>query len=243
MLSLRDRNWLPFSIGKLFTVSRPIARSKDDYEEGDIPFIASGSTDNGVAKYCKPEAEEMLDSSGCITVSPVDGSCFYQPVSFLGRGGGGSSIMLLRNDAINCFNGIFIARMLNQTLGSKYTYGRMGNAKTIIREQVLLPIKESGGPDWQFMEDYIREREAVQVERCREFLMKRIADIERERESNRLQAQLFFLVQKKLEVVPNRPDIRHSFWKAPGVSQSKTWETPVHRSARQRQRYCWFYSR
>ena len=182
MLSLRDRNWLPFSIGKLFTVSRPIARSKDDYEEGDIPFIASGSTDNGVAKYCKPKTEEMLDSSGCITVSPVDGSCFYQPVSFLGRGGGGSSIMLLRNDAINCFNGIFIARMLNQTLGSKYTYGRMGNAKTIIREQVLLPIKESGSPDWQFMEDFIREREAIQVERCREFLTKRIASIERERE-------------------------------------------------------------
>ena len=89
--------------------------------------------------------------------------------------------MLLRNDAINCFNGIFIARMLNQTLGSKYTYGRMGNAKTIIREQVLLPIKESGSPDWQFMEDFIREREAIQVERCREFLTKRIASIERER--------------------------------------------------------------
>ena len=90
--------------------------------------------------------------------------------------------MLLRNDAINCFNGIFIARMLNQTLGSKYTYGRMGNAKTIIREQVLLPIKESSSPDWQFMEDYIREREAIQVERCREFLTKRIPSIERERE-------------------------------------------------------------
>lgn len=243
MLSLRDRNWLPFSIGKLFTVSRPIARSKDDYEEGDIPFIASGSTDNGVAKYCKPKAEEILDSSGCITVSPVDGSCFYQPVSFLGRGGGGSSIMLLRNEAINCYNGIFIARMLNQTLGSKYTYGRMGNAKTIIREQVLLPINESGSPDWQFMEDYIREREAIQVDCCRKFLMKRIADIERERESNPFQAQLFFLVQKKLEVVHNQSDIRHSFWKAPGVSQSKAGETPVHRCARQQQRYCRLYSR
>ena len=34
------------------------------------------------------------------------------------------------------------------------------------------------------MENYIREREAAQIERCREFLMKRIADIERERESN-----------------------------------------------------------
>lgn len=211
MLSLRDRNWLPFSIGKMFTVSRPIARSKDDYEEGDIPFIASGSTDNGVAKYCKPKAEEILDSSGCITVSPVDGSCFYQPVSFLGRGGGGSSIMLLRNEAINCYNGIFIARMLNQTLGSKYTYGRMGNAKTIIREQMLLPINESGSPDWQFMEDYIREREAIQVDRCREFLMKRIADIERERERVKPDFTIFHLCQRKLGTSSRHSDLMVCF--------------------------------
>lgn len=47
----------------------------------------------------------------------------------------------------------------------------------------MLPIDESGNPDRQFMEDYIHEREAIQVERCRKFLMKRIASIERERES------------------------------------------------------------
>lgn len=184
MLSLQDRQWLSFSIGSLFTVSRPVARSKDDYDEGDIPFVASGATNNGIAKYCRPKEDEILDSPGCISVSPVDGSCFYQPIAFLGRGGGGSSIMLLRNEIINCYSGIFTARMLTQTLGSKYTYGRMGNSKTIIREQLLLPANELGNPDWQFMEDYIREREVIQVERCREFLMKRITDIEeRERES------------------------------------------------------------
>lgn len=46
----------------------------------------------------------------------------------------------------------------------------------------MLPIDESSDPDWQFMEDYIREREAIQIEHCCEFLMKRTSDIERERE-------------------------------------------------------------
>ncbi len=245
MLNLQDRNWFPFSVGELFTVSRPAARSKDDYEEGDIPFIASGSTDNGVAKYCKPKAEEALDAPKCLTVSPVDGSCFYQPVSFLGRGGGGSSIMLLRNEAINCFNGVFVARMLSHTLGSKYTYGRMGNAKTILREQLLLPTDEAGDPDWQFMEDYIREREAIQVQRCRSFLMKRIASIEREREreSKRPQAQPLFPAQKRMEALLHRPDIRYSFWEALGISQPKARKSTIHRSARQQQRCCGFYSR
>ncbi|WP_158276287.1 restriction endonuclease subunit S [Bifidobacterium callitrichidarum] len=43
----------------------------------------------------------------------------------------------------------------------------------------MLPIDDAGEPDWQFMEDYIREREAVQVERCREFLARRLEEIER----------------------------------------------------------------
>ena len=182
MLSLQDRNWLAFSVDEIFTVSRPVSRTKDDYENGDIPFVASGASGNGVVKFCTPKIDEELDAPRCISVSPVDGSCFYQPISFLGRGGGGSSIMLLRSDALNPFTGIFIARMLTQTLGAKYTYGRMGNAKTILREQLLLPVDMLGEPDWKFMEDYIRERETAQVERCREFLMKRIAGIERERE-------------------------------------------------------------
>lgn len=181
MLSLQDRNWLAFSVDEIFTVSRPPSRTKDDYEDGDVPFIASGASGNGVAKFCKPKKGEQLEAPGCISVSPVDGSCFYQPISFLGRGGGGSSIMLLRSDVLNSFTGVFIARMLTQTLGAKYTYGRMGNSKTILREQLLLPVNMLGEPDWKFMEDYIREREAAQAERCREFLMKRIADIERER--------------------------------------------------------------
>ena len=181
MLSLQDRNWLAFSVDEIFTVSRPPSRTKDDYEDGDVPFIASGASGNGVAKFCKPKKGEQLEAPGCISVSPVDGSCFYQPISFLGRGGGGSSIMLLRSDVLNSYTGVFIARMLTQTLGAKYTYGRMGNSKTILREQLLLPVDMLGEPDWKFMEDYIREREAAQAERCREFLMKRIADIERER--------------------------------------------------------------
>lgn len=181
MLSLDDRKWSLFVVGKLFSVTRPNSRTKDSYEKGDIPFIASGSMNNGAAKYCTPAKGEKLDKAGCITVSPVDGSCFYQPVDFLGRGGGGSSILLLRSNRMTRNSGQFVARALEQTLKAKYTYGRMGNSKTIEREKFMLPVDDTEEPDWEFMEDYVREREAAQVERCREFLARRLEEIERER--------------------------------------------------------------
>ena len=156
-MKLSDKEWDVFFIGDLFTVSRPIARNKDDYQEGNIPFVASGSENNGVMKCCTPAENERLDKSGCITVSPVDGSAFYQSYDFLGRGGAGSSILILRSQHLNCYNGLFIAKMIMQTCSCKYTYGHMGNKDNIKRERIMLPKKDDGEPDYQFMEKYTQE--------------------------------------------------------------------------------------
>ena len=84
--SVHDRPWKQFFIGDIFTVSRPTARNNDDYSKGNIPFVASGSINNGVMKCCLPKETEKLDEGNCITVSPVDGSTFYQQTDFqIGR--------------------------------------------------------------------------------------------------------------------------------------------------------------
>ncbi len=49
-MRLSDREWKIFIIGDLFSINRPIARNKDHYENGNVPFVASGSGNNGVMK-------------------------------------------------------------------------------------------------------------------------------------------------------------------------------------------------
>lgn len=153
--TLEEKEWREFHIGELFEVSRPTARNKDAYQTGDIPFVASGSVNNGVTKLCKPFEEEQLDDGCCITVSPVDGSTFFQPMNFLGRGGAGSSILMLRCSNLNLYCGQFIARAIQQTC-SKYTYGHMGNKDSIKRERIMLPVADSGEPDYEYMEQYAK---------------------------------------------------------------------------------------
>ena len=153
--ALSEKEWKVFRIGDFFEVSRPIARNKDAYEVGNIPFVASGSMNNGVMKYCVQHDDESLDAANCVTVSPVDGNSFYQPVAFLGRGGAGSSILMLRGSMLNEFNGQFIARIIQQTC-SKYTYGHMGNKDSIKRERVMFPVNNSGEPDYEYMEQYVK---------------------------------------------------------------------------------------
>ena len=169
MISLQDRAWKELSIGSIFEVKRPKPRSEKQYQQGKVPFIASGNMNNGVIKCCTPQNEELLDRGNCITVSPVDGSAFYQEFDFLGRGGAGSSILLLYNDNLCRYSGLFISRMIRQTC-SKYCYGKMGNQESINREKIMLPIDEHSTPDYSFMEQYIKEREHLLVQKYKDFI-------------------------------------------------------------------------
>ena len=155
--------WKEFEIENLFSISRPPARLANEFEKGDIPFVASGNENNGVEKYVAVK-DEILDKKGCISVSPVDGSCFYQPYDFLGRGGAGSSIILLRNARINQYNAFFVCSVLRKVC-SKYNYSNMGSASKIKQEKILLPATPAGEPDWKYMEMYMRGVEAIAKEK------------------------------------------------------------------------------
>lgn len=153
---IKSTEWGDFVIEDLFEIKRPSTRSQSNYEEGEIPFIASGNYNNGVLKYLKPKENEKLDKGNCITVSPVDGSTFYQKNDFLGRGGAGSSIILLYNNNLNENNGTFIATIIRK-ICSKYGYNDMGSKETIRKETIKLPIDRNGNPDYEYMDKYMTE--------------------------------------------------------------------------------------
>ena len=158
MKQIDTKQWKEFIIKDLFTVKRPSARSQANYNDGDIPFVASGNFNNGVLKYLEPKKGEILDAGNCITVSPIEGSSFYQEDDFLGRGGAGSSIILLYNPNLNLYNGYFIATVI-RTVCKKYAYSDMANKDTIGAEKIKLPVDETGNPDFSYMESYMKNLE------------------------------------------------------------------------------------
>lgn len=163
MAKIDTSRWKEYEIGKLFEISRPVTRSQAKYSEGNIPFVASGNFNNGVVKYCEPEKDEVLDGKNCITVSPLDGSAFYQPDDFLGRGGAGSAILMLRNPNLDEKNGLFLATAIRASL-TKYTYSDQLNSQKIASENIEIPVDSHGCPDWTYMDEYMsavmRESEA-----------------------------------------------------------------------------------
>lgn len=154
MAKIDTSRWKEFIIGGLFEISRPVARSQTKYEDGVVPFVASGNFNNGVTKWCTPQGDEVLDAGNCITVSPLDGSAFYQAEPFLGRGGAGSAILMLRNTNLTELSGLFVSSVIRRSL-TKYTYSDQLNSETIEEEMILLPVDASDEPDWAYMDEYM----------------------------------------------------------------------------------------
>ncbi|MBF0710177.1 MULTISPECIES: restriction endonuclease subunit S [unclassified Gemella] len=149
--------WKKFQISSLFQIKRPAPRSVKKYNDGSIPFVSSGNYNNGVDSYRMPLDNELLEKGNCITVSPVDGSTFYQPTDFLGRGGAGSSILLLYNDKLTKYTGLFLAAIIRGTLTRKYQYNDMGSSESIKLEYIKLPVNIKNEIDWEYMERYVKQ--------------------------------------------------------------------------------------
>lgn len=152
------REWGELRVGELFDIKHPAARSEKKYCEGEINYVSSGAFNNGVANKLMPLPNELLDRGGCITVSPLDGSSFYQEEDFLGRGGSGASISILYNSHLNRNNALFICSVIRSSANG-FGYTDLLNGENLKSLTIKLPVDKTGQPDWAYMEEYMRKVE------------------------------------------------------------------------------------
>lgn len=186
MLDLNNRDWAPFKISDLFQPARGTEKDMTSLQVGDVPLISARNCDNGVKAFVSIPNERLHRGHAITLNNDGDGGAglaYYQPMEFALD----THVTDLRpRDSIGNLSRYamqFVAASISKQR-TLFGHGRSISLKRLNLLRVMLPIDESSNPDWQFMEDYIREREAIQVQRCREFLMKRIASIERERVNN-----------------------------------------------------------
>lgn len=134
--------------------------------------MSSGSINNGIISYLEPNEDEELEKGNCITVSPLDGSSFYQEDDFLGRGGAGSAISLLYNDNLTRYNALFICTVI-KIMAQKFDYNDALTSDNLKTLKISLPAqKDKNGefsidvnkqysdegfiPDWDYMEQYMK---------------------------------------------------------------------------------------
>lgn len=158
MAKIDTREWKEFVLQDIFEIKHPRSRSQSQYENGDIPYVSSGAYNNGIAAYLTPKNGEKLDRGNCITVSPLDGSSYWQEDDFLGRGGSGASISMLYNSNLNQYSALFVCAAI-KAVSAKYGYDNLLNSNNLKMLKIKLPTTSENLPDYAYMEQYMRSLE------------------------------------------------------------------------------------
>lgn len=173
MLKLNDREWKSFPISAIASISPGKRLTKADMLPGKTPFIGASDSCNGITEFIsnKNESEDRNVLGVNYNGSVVEN--FYHPYRAL-FSDDVKRLHLLGHEG-NQYIYLFLkAVILKQK--SKYQYAYKFNEERLKRQKILLPIANSGEPDYEFMEQYsknlMENKRAKYIERFRKELAK-----------------------------------------------------------------------
>lgn len=154
-------NWAIFRIGEIFSIENCKCKKVSDLKDGDIPYIAATSNNNGVLRFVERK-EQLITKGNCIVfICDGEGSVglsIYKSQDFIGT----TTVKVGRCRELNKYTAMFITTVAD-TVRGKYNFGYKRNERNLKRETINLPITTDGSPDWTFMEQYMRNIESCKI--------------------------------------------------------------------------------
>lgn len=153
-MPLADKQWKPFFINEIFTISAGKRLTKADMDNGNIPFIGATDSNNGITSWiATPNISYDKNVLG-VNYNGSVGENFYHSYGCVFSDD--VKRLHLRNHSDNKYVLLFFKTIILQQK-VKYTYGYKFNGKRMERQKILLPVNAQGIPDYEYMEDYIKE--------------------------------------------------------------------------------------
>lgn len=160
-LKLTDRNWGRFTIGDLFhiKIGKSIDGNKVNRESGKIAYITRKEQNNGLDGFIDYESDFLNNDYLVLTIGNETAEPFVQCYPFFT----GTKVNILKpRQELSASVLSFVAVSLKQHK-SKYSYSFTINSTRLKKQVILLPVNSDGLPDWQFMEDFTKQKEQKQI--------------------------------------------------------------------------------
>lgn len=158
---VNEKNWEPFPIVNLFE-SFITGRGNGlnhllKTQEGGINYIGATNRNNGVICYVVENdiSKAKILPGNCIGfIKNGDGSAgyaIYKAESFIST----NDVIYGYANWLNKYTGLFFVAAQDM-IEDKYSHGHKRNKQHLKGDKVMLPISESGKPDFDYMEQYIK---------------------------------------------------------------------------------------
>lgn len=155
-------NWKEFRLEDIFTIDPGVRLTAANMTMGKRPFIGATDSNNGITAFVD-NTNKSLDSN--VLGVNYNGSVvenFYHPYEAI------FSDDVKRLHLKEVENNKYICLFIKQTLlkqKAKYQYGYKFNGERMKRQYIMLPSTPDGTPDFAYMDAYMRQVEAKQMQK------------------------------------------------------------------------------
>lgn len=148
--------WKPFALNEVFEIKSSVRLTKSNMQDGLTPFIGASDSNNGITAFVS-NMNSSLDSN--VLGVNYNGSVvenFYHPYTALFSDDVKRLHLKKHKDDKYIF--LFMKNViLKQKV--KFQYGYKFNGERMDRQQIMLPAKQDGTPDYDYMATYMRNIE------------------------------------------------------------------------------------
>lgn len=156
-LKLNDRKWKEFFFEDILIVTSGKRLTKADMVEGTRPFVGASDSNNGITYFTSSTNESIDKNVLGVNYNGSVGYSFYHPYEAL-FSDDVKRVRWREKAHNNRYTLLFLSTVILQQK-NKYAYGYKFNGQRMKRQKILLPVTSSGVLDWQFMEDYMKQKE------------------------------------------------------------------------------------
>ena len=152
MTQIDTSKWGKFRVGDLFEITNGKKYPSSIRQAGELPLISTTANNNGISDYIEDRNYGVY--SNCITVAysgSVGATFYHKEKVFVGE----TVIALLPKFKMNQYSGLFICSILSK-INSKFSYTQKIKVLQYKNETILLPVTSEGTPDFDYMENYMK---------------------------------------------------------------------------------------
>lgn len=154
--ALDEKEWKPIAIGLQFNLCRGRESKSTIVEGGKLPFVSAKKTDNGYRMFVEP-TKTKIDGNTISLNNNGDGGAgfgYYQPYQYT-VDVNTTALIPLPHVPMNPLIGLFWVSCFS------WMHAYFGNARTLSNKRaevtkIMLPVTDSGEPDYEYMEQYVK---------------------------------------------------------------------------------------
>lgn len=174
-MKLSDREWKDFAVPYVFqNIQRGKRLKKADHISGIIPYVSSTANNNGVDAYIEAiKGTRVFENCISLANSGSVGTAFYEPFAFVAS----DHVTSLKRENTSQYVYLFLTAVLEQQK-SNFDFNREINDLRIKKMRIMLPVDDNDEPDYQFMEDYMKELMVAKRKQYQEYVEQRLAELD-----------------------------------------------------------------